>query len=275
MEPFANKYNVDIERFKEMYYNNEVIEPELDDYFIHDRAGKFYTFKIVRESGHDTTYRFEKVCAHLATIDLNSLVYKYHSDIAAILLQNFNSVIKLSVRKGRDDIYFESFHVWAKLVREKGVSGSVGDYGNWDSSWAKGIKVYDEEADDDFQNGYHQVQDVDLFKMEEALPGTNYFVVYLHSSLFLKLSKKARNQINTYLWNPEKSLFFDYNTFRKEQITYESVTCLWALWAQVATKEQADQMVPVALDLFEVEGGLVSGTQRSRGEIGLNKPSRQ
>ena len=41
MEPFAKKHNVDIERFKEMYYNNEIIEPDLDDYFIHDRAGKF------------------------------------------------------------------------------------------------------------------------------------------------------------------------------------------------------------------------------------------
>jgi len=28
------------------------------------------------QSGHDTTYRFEKRCANLATIDLNSLLYK-------------------------------------------------------------------------------------------------------------------------------------------------------------------------------------------------------
>ena len=39
LEPFARKYGVDIEKFKDMYYNNQVIEPELDDYFIHDRAG--------------------------------------------------------------------------------------------------------------------------------------------------------------------------------------------------------------------------------------------
>jgi alpha,alpha-trehalase len=39
----------------------------------------------VRESGHDTTYRFEKKCAHLATIDLNALLYKYEVDIARVL----------------------------------------------------------------------------------------------------------------------------------------------------------------------------------------------
>lgn len=229
---------------------------------------------IVRESGHDTTYRFEKVCAHLATIDLNSLVYKYECDIAATLLHNFNGLIKIHVRKGRDDMYLESYKVWAKLVQEKGVSGSIGNYGNWDSSWAKGIKVYDEEADDDFQQGFHN-EEVDFIKMEEALPGNNYFVVYLHSSLFLQLSKRTREQINTYLWNPEKSLFFDYNTFKKEQASYESVTCFWALWAKVASQEQANQMVPVALTLFEVEGGLVSGTEASRGRISVDRPNRQ
>jgi neutral trehalase len=35
---------------------------------MHDRG--------VRESGHDTSYRFEKRCASLATIDLNALLYK-------------------------------------------------------------------------------------------------------------------------------------------------------------------------------------------------------
>ena len=39
--------------------------------------------RAVRESGHDTTYRFEKICGNLGTIDLNSLLYKYEVDIAA------------------------------------------------------------------------------------------------------------------------------------------------------------------------------------------------
>ena len=55
-----------------MYNHGEVKEPELDEYFMHDRG--------VRESGHDTSYRFEKRCASLATIDLNALLYKVSAE---------------------------------------------------------------------------------------------------------------------------------------------------------------------------------------------------
>ena len=164
--------------------------------------------------------------------------------------------------------------MWEKLIREKGVTGSIGNHGNWDSSWAKGIKVFDDDADEDYRHGYHQ-KEFELVLMEEGPSGDNYFTVYLHSSLFSQLSKKSKDQIDLYLWNPEKSLYFDYDTSKKEQIKYESVTCLWALWSNVASKEQAEKMVPVALSLFEVEGGLVSGTERSRGRIGVDRPNRQ
>ncbi len=41
LEPFAKKHGVTLEEFKQMYSNEDIIEPELDDYFIHDRAGTF------------------------------------------------------------------------------------------------------------------------------------------------------------------------------------------------------------------------------------------
>lgn len=47
--------------------------------------------KIVRESGHDTTYRFDGCCANLATIDLNSLVFRYEMDLAEFLDTYFGS----------------------------------------------------------------------------------------------------------------------------------------------------------------------------------------
>ena len=43
----------------------------------------------VRESGHDTTYRFDANCANLATIDLNSLIYKYETDLHSIINTEF------------------------------------------------------------------------------------------------------------------------------------------------------------------------------------------
>ncbi|MDD5628056.1 MAG: trehalase family glycosidase [Elusimicrobia bacterium] len=56
-------------------------EPRLAEFFVHDRA--------VRESGHDTTYRFDNRTADFLTVDLNSLLYKTEADIAAVLEEEF------------------------------------------------------------------------------------------------------------------------------------------------------------------------------------------
>lgn len=62
---------------------------ELDRAFEHDRC--------MRESGHDTTYRWfwhaagrsrpENRCADMLTVDLNSLLYRYEVDVASLLAQ--------------------------------------------------------------------------------------------------------------------------------------------------------------------------------------------
>jgi alpha,alpha-trehalase len=53
----------------------------LDEFFKHDRA--------VRESGHDTTHRFDERTADFVSVDLNSLLYKYESDFAELLETEF------------------------------------------------------------------------------------------------------------------------------------------------------------------------------------------
>lgn len=53
----------------------------LDAFFKHDRA--------VRESGHDTTHRFDDRTADFVSVDLNSLLYRYESDFAEILENEF------------------------------------------------------------------------------------------------------------------------------------------------------------------------------------------
>ncbi|CRK18239.1 hypothetical protein BN1723_017638 [Verticillium longisporum] len=70
-------------------------------------------------------------------------------------------------------------------------------------------------------------------------------------------------------------MFFDYDTVKKQQCVYESCTTLWSLWAGVASPKQAADMVAKALPKFEAYGGLVSGTEESRGEISLERPNRQ
>ncbi len=49
----------------------------LDAYFKNDRA--------VRESGHDTTHRFDDRTTEFVTVDLNSLLYKYEMDFAELI----------------------------------------------------------------------------------------------------------------------------------------------------------------------------------------------
>lgn len=198
IEPYAKKHGVTFEEFVRLYNDEVIKEPSLDEYFLHDRA--------VRESGHDTSYRLEGVCANLATIDLNSLLYKYERDIA------------LTIRNMFDD----------KLVIPAEFCVGSLQPGHVESS-----AVWDRRA---------------------------------------KIRKRA---VDKYLWNAEKGMYFDYNTVTHEQATYESATTFWALWAGLSTPKQAAEMVDKALPLFEAEGGLLSGTEKSRGEVSLDRPNRQ
>jgi len=53
----------------------------LHEFFKHDRA--------VRESGHDTTHRFDDRTADFVSVDLNSLLYKYETDFADLIETEF------------------------------------------------------------------------------------------------------------------------------------------------------------------------------------------
>ncbi|KAG4419197.1 hypothetical protein IFR04_007698 [Cadophora malorum] len=198
LDPYAKSNNVTMEEFVKGYNSGTIKEPKLDEYFMHDRA--------VRESGHDTSYRLEKVCANLATIDLNCLLYKYEKDISSTIRLQFNDAL---------------------VVPTEFAHGSI-------------------------------------------KPG---FV--MTSSFWERRARIRKVAIDKYLWNEEKGMFFDYDTVKKEQCTYESATTLWSLWSGVASPAQAARLVNGALPLFEEAGGLASGTEKSRGVIGLDRPNRQ
>lgn len=157
LTPFASKHGVDIPTFARMYNEGTVKEPELDEYFIHDRA--------VRESGHDTTYRLEGKCADICPIDLNSLLYKYEVDIG--------NTIK---------IYFNDAFV-----------------------------SYDGSTES--------------------------------SAIWFQRAERRKELINKFCWNEERGLYFDYDIKLKQQNPYESATSYFALWAGVASKEQAAALV--------------------------------
>jgi len=198
LEPYAEKHNMTFEEFVHAYNQRTVIEPDLDEYFLHDRA--------VRESGHDTSYRLEKVAANLATVDLNSLLYKYEIDIGRTIRAYFNDKLKVPAE----------------------------------------------------------------FCTKDMVPGH-----YETSAIWERRAKKRKAAMDKYQWNEEKGMYFDYNTVTKTQTGYESATTFWPMWSGVAAPRQAALLVEKALPKFEVFGGLVSGTEESRGPVGLERPNRQ
>jgi alpha,alpha-trehalase len=73
---------------------------------------------------------------------------------------------------------------------------------------------------------------------------------------------KARNAaMQRYLWRPREGVFADYDFVYARPSSYAYISSLYPLWAGVASREQARQMV-AQLSLFERPGGLsMSKTQ--------------
>lgn len=195
--PYAEKAGMTFEQFVRAYNHQEIKIPELDEYFLHDRA--------VRESGHDTSYRLERICANLATVDLNSLLYKYEVDIARTIRDFFKDSLAIppEFRSPGSEKEFETSAVWDRRA------------------------------------------------------------------------KRRKAAMDKYMWNEEKGMYFDYDTVKQERTSYESATTFWTMWAGVAAPRQASLLVSQALPRFEAYGGLVSGTEESRGAVGIDRPTRQ
>lgn len=105
LSEYAAKHNMSTEEFEEKYKNGEVQDKELDMYFVHDRS--------LRESGHDTTWRLDNVCAYLNTVAVNSLLYKYETDFAHLIKTCFDGTFKVS----DDKIYTTAY--WEEKAEER------------------------------------------------------------------------------------------------------------------------------------------------------------
>ncbi|KAJ3079227.1 alpha,alpha-trehalase nth1 [Rhizoclosmatium hyalinum] len=245
--------------FEDRYTKGEIHSAELDEYFVHDRA--------VRESGHDTTYRFDGNCANLATIDLNCLVHKYEKDLEEIINEEFGGSFTFKVRRGPNDENLINFKAWKSVLNTKGVEKMIGGGAVWNSDWAKGIMIYETTT-------------IPALQSSETSPSCNIdspssFSVTLPATLFSSLASRTNTLIHKYLWSDTDSLFYDYDCKKQRQTKYESATAFWALWANVATPTQAAKLVPKCLELFEVAGGIVASTESSRGVVSEERPRRQ
>ncbi len=102
---YAKKHDMDVKKFEIEYRAGNINEPELDRFFMHDRA--------MRESGHDTSYRLLNRCANLTTVDINSLLYKIEKDIADIIEREFGGSFSFS--NGSK----EKSYVWLKKAEKR------------------------------------------------------------------------------------------------------------------------------------------------------------
>lgn len=77
-----------------------------------------------------------------------------------------------------------------------------------------------------------------------------------------KISKTRMKRINKYLWNGNEGFFFDYNYKHEKMSDFLSLAGFTPLWAELATKEQAEKMVK-KLKYFETNAGLVITAKKS------------
>jgi alpha,alpha-trehalase len=81
LKGYADGEGLSIEAYSDRYQKGTIKSEALDRYFVHDRS--------LRESGHDTSWRLDDVCADLNTVAINSLLYKYESDFAHLIASYF------------------------------------------------------------------------------------------------------------------------------------------------------------------------------------------
>jgi alpha,alpha-trehalase len=70
-------------------------------------------------------------------------------------------------------------------------------------------------------------------------------------------AKQRKVQINKYLWDDQRGLFFDYDLRTGARSTYEYLTTFYPLWAGLASSHQAEA-VARNVKIFEQPGGLAT-----------------
>jgi alpha,alpha-trehalase len=121
LKVYADHYNMSLEQFTRAYQNGslsiktlkddkDLKLPSLDEYFLHDRS--------LRESGHDTTWRLDGICADLNTVGLNSLLYKYETDFAYLIKTYFDNSFNYQNQDFTEEYWLEKAEKRKSLVNQ-------------------------------------------------------------------------------------------------------------------------------------------------------------
>ena len=85
------------------------------------------------------------------------------------------------------------------------------------------------------------------------------------SEQWRKRAEERKDNIQKYLWDNERGLYFDYDFDNQTRSTYEYVTAFFPMWAGIPTAEQA-RAVMQHLATFEKPGGLVMSPHETGGQ---------
>jgi len=95
-----------------------------------------------------------------------------------------------------------------------------------------------------------------LYRYEKDLEHFAHLLANPQDAVRWNHRAKARDvAMQRYLWRPKDGVFADYDFVHAKTSTYAYISSLYPLWAGVATREEATQVV-AKLNLFERPGGL-------------------
>ncbi|MEZ4874232.1 MAG: trehalase family glycosidase [Flavobacteriaceae bacterium] len=110
MGPYAKAAGMSVAAYEKLYAKGKIENPKLDGYFVHDRS--------VRESGHDTSYRLEGICADLNLVELNAFLYQYETDFAELIKNEFDDLLLISEKKYTSTYWLQKASDRKKKVNE-------------------------------------------------------------------------------------------------------------------------------------------------------------
>ena len=108
-----------------------------------------------------------------------------------------------------------------------------------------------------------------LFKYESDLAAISTMLGNARDSADWKARAMKRGEnIQKYLWDASRGMYFDFNIDKKERSTYEYITTFYPMWAGAATKEQAAAVMK-NVGKLEKPGGLVMSPYETEGQWDL------
>ncbi len=97
----------------------------------------------------------------------------------------------------------------------------------------------------------------------------------VRSTEYAAMAVKRKVLVNTYLWDADSGIYYDYDAVKRARTGYLSAASLYPLWAGLASPEQAASLVARALPVLELPGGIASSSEASRGAVSAERKERQ